>query len=68
MYVTASSPEEGKKIASALVANKLVACVNIIPGVQSVYEWEGKVEESNEVLLMIKVSVLLYFVKDIDLI
>lgn len=34
--------------------NKIAACVNIIPGITSVYTWEGKVEEDSEVLLMIK--------------
>ncbi len=34
--------------------NKLAACVNIIPGLISVYEWEGKIETDDEMLLMIK--------------
>jgi periplasmic divalent cation tolerance protein len=38
------------------VTNKLVACVNLVPSVTSVYEWEGKIETSTEVLLVIKVS------------
>jgi periplasmic divalent cation tolerance protein len=37
-----------------LVANKLAACCNIIPGLTSVYEWEGKVCQDSELLLMIK--------------
>ena len=36
------------------MTNKLAACVNIIPGITSVYEWEGKVENDSELLLMIK--------------
>jgi len=36
------------------VGRKLCACVNIIPSVKSIYEWEGKVEEGSEALLMIK--------------
>jgi periplasmic divalent cation tolerance protein len=43
---------EGKDIAHHLVKEKLAACCNIIPG--SVYEWQGKVEEDPELLLMIK--------------
>ena len=36
------------------MTNKLAACVNIIPGITSVYEWEGKIENDSELLLMIK--------------
>jgi periplasmic divalent cation tolerance protein len=53
---TASSAQEAQTIASHLVTNKLVACVNLVPSVTSVYEWEGKIETSTEVLLVIKVS------------
>jgi periplasmic divalent cation tolerance protein len=52
--VVASSEEEAKKIARVLVEKKLAACVNIIKGVQSVFRWEGKLAEENEVLLIIK--------------
>lgn len=55
MFVTASSHDEARTIASMLVSEKLVACVNLIPGVESVYEWQGKVEQSQEILMMIKV-------------
>ena len=37
-----------------MVEQKLAACVNIIPGLTSVYEWEGKIEKDKELLLMIK--------------
>ena len=37
-----------------LVEKKLAACVNVIPGIISVYEWEGKIENDDEVLMMIK--------------
>jgi len=56
MYVTASSMEEAKRITSSLISLKLAACVNLIPSITSLYEWEGNVEESQEVLMMIKVS------------
>ena len=58
MLVTASSKEEAKRIARALIERKLAACVNLVPQVESLYECEGHVKESQEVLLMIKVSVL----------
>lgn len=45
-YVTTPNEESAKKIATDLVSNKLAACVNIIPNIQSVYEWEGKINAS----------------------
>jgi periplasmic divalent cation tolerance protein len=56
VLTTASSPEESRKIARALVESRLAACVNIIPKVESVYRWEGKVEEAEEYLLLIKTT------------
>jgi len=53
-FVTAPNHEIAKSLASGLVSGKLAACVNILPGVTSVYEWEGKVNEDPEVLMMIK--------------
>jgi periplasmic divalent cation tolerance protein len=55
MFSTASSKEEAKTIASHLVQQQLVACVNIVPSVESVYMWEGKVQDSKEFLMIIKV-------------
>jgi periplasmic divalent cation tolerance protein len=53
---TCSSQAEAEKIASALVEKRLAACVNLIPGVQSIYRWRGAVEHSKEVVLVIKSS------------
>lgn len=53
-YVTVPSMEVAKTLAAKIVAAKLAACVNIIPGVTSVYEWKGKIENDQELLLMIK--------------
>ena len=53
-FVTVSSKKEAKEIANVLVKDRLVACVNIVPGIVSVYTWQGKKEKSNEVLLIIK--------------
>ena len=51
---TAGSESEARKIAQTLVERRLAACVNIVPPVQSVYRWEGKVEQAEEYLLLIK--------------
>lgn len=51
---TAESVEAAKKIASSLVSSKLVACVNLLPGAVSIYEWEGKLEEAQEVVMIMK--------------
>lgn len=56
VFVTVGNEEEGKKIARQLVEEKLAACVNIVPNIQSVYWWEGKIEESQEYFLIIKTS------------
>ncbi len=53
---TAGSDSEAGKIAHALVEQQLAACVNIVPRVRSVYRWQGKVEEAEEYLLLIKSS------------
>ncbi|WP_038057437.1 divalent-cation tolerance protein CutA [Thermodesulfobacterium hydrogeniphilum] len=60
VYVTCSSEEEAKKIAKALLENKLSACVNIYTNVISMYWWEGKIEESKESILFIKTRSSLY--------
>jgi uncharacterized protein involved in tolerance to divalent cations/8-oxo-dGTP pyrophosphatase MutT (NUDIX family) len=48
------SADEGGRLARALVEERLAACVNRLPGIQSVYRWEGNIEESAEELLVIK--------------
>ena len=56
VLTTAGSPEEARKIAHALVERKLAACVNIVPQIESVYRWQGKVENATEYLLVIKTT------------
>ena len=51
---TAGSESEARKIAQALVERRLAACVNIVPKIHSVYRWEGRVEQAEEYLLLIK--------------
>ena len=54
VYVTVPDKDVGRKVAEALVTAQLAACVNIIPGVESVYWWDGKINSDQELLLMIK--------------
>eukprot|EP01062_Namystynia_karyoxenos_P081699 TRINITY_DN9030_c0_g4_i1.p2 TRINITY_DN9030_c0_g4~~TRINITY_DN9030_c0_g4_i1.p2 ORF type:complete len:152 (+),score=54.92 TRINITY_DN9030_c0_g4_i1:60-515(+) len=53
-WVTVPSREVGERLAEGLVEARLAACVNIIPGVTSVYSWKGKVEKDSELILMLK--------------
>ncbi|HLJ89134.1 MAG TPA: divalent-cation tolerance protein CutA [Candidatus Angelobacter sp.] len=57
VLTTAGTQEEARRIAGALVERKLAACVNIVPQVESVYRWQGKVESSAEWLLIIKTQI-----------
>src|SRR5262249_42063205 len=57
VLTTAGSVDEARKIAHALVERKLAACVNIVPQIESVYRWQGKVETASEWLLVIKTEV-----------
>jgi len=52
--VTCRDRKQATAIARTLVREKLAACVNIVPGIASIYRWEGRVEEAREVLLVIK--------------
>jgi periplasmic divalent cation tolerance protein len=53
---TASSRDEAEQIAHTLVDAQLAACVNLVPGLQSIYRWQGAVETTDEVLLLIKTT------------
>ena len=53
---TCGTQEEADRLATLLVEKRLAACVNVLPGVQSVYHWRGAVERSQEFLLVIKSS------------
>lgn len=56
VLVTCGSPEEASRIAQALVEEKLAACVNVTSPVRSIYRWEGRVADEQEVLLVIKTA------------
>lgn len=53
---TAGSRDEAENIAESLVEQRLAACVNLIPGLTSVYRWQEAIERADEVLLIIKTT------------
>jgi len=60
VFITASSHEEARKIADALVSQRKAACVNIVPRVNSLFRWRGKIEDVEESLLVVKTRAKLF--------
>jgi periplasmic divalent cation tolerance protein len=56
VFMTAANGEEATRLADMLVGAHLAACVQIMPEMESVYRWEGKVERQSEVLLIAKTT------------
>jgi len=54
LYMTAGSAEEAEDVAAALLTDRLVACVNILPGMRSLYVWEGAVQQDEECVVVAK--------------
>ena len=54
VYCTCPNNDVAVQIAEALVEQRLAACVNLLPRVQSIYRWQGQIENDTEFLLMIK--------------
>jgi periplasmic divalent cation tolerance protein len=54
VFITASSEDEAAKISHALVDARLAGCVNIMKGIRSIYQWKGKIEDEQEVMMMVK--------------
>jgi periplasmic divalent cation tolerance protein len=54
IYATFPSPEAAELIGLALVERRLAACVNVLPGMTSIYRWEGKIARDQEVVMIIK--------------
>ena len=54
VLVTSATREEAEKIARLLLDRRKVACVNIVPGVQSLFWWQGKLDSAQEILLIAK--------------
>ncbi len=53
-YVTASSADEAYGISRAIVEERLAACANVLPGMRSVYHWQGRIEEADETVILFK--------------
>ena len=54
VLVTAPDTAVARKIAKSALENRLIACANLVPKIESLYWWEGKIEKSNEILLLLK--------------
>lgn len=54
LFITTASSEEARKVARALLEKRLAACASIVPGVDSLYWWQGAIEEAQEWLLVVK--------------
>jgi periplasmic divalent cation tolerance protein len=53
---TFPNAEIAHRISNQLVSERLAACANILPSVESIYRWKGKIESANETLVLFKVS------------
>lgn len=60
VLVTTGSQEEAERMARALVDSSLAACVNVVPGLRSIYRWEGKICDEGEFLLLVKTRMALF--------
>ena len=57
VLVTCASLQQARKIGRSVVEKKLAACANIVPRIESIYRWKGRLEQSREVLLLLKTTV-----------
>ena len=57
VFVTAPSLEVARMLAKGILSDRLAACANIVPGIESHYWWEGEICQENEVLLILKTTV-----------
>ena len=54
VYTTFADPETALSVGESLVRDRLAACVNVLPGMRSVYAWKGAVERADEVVAIVK--------------
>ena len=59
IYITCKDEQEAKNIAKRLLEKKLIACANFFP-IKSMYRWEGKINEDDELVLIVKTKDILY--------
>jgi periplasmic divalent cation tolerance protein len=56
VYATAGDAAEAERIGRTIVSERLAACANVLPGMRSIYWWQGKVEKSTEAVLILKTT------------
>jgi len=54
IYTTFANEDDAQHMAAQLVADKLAACVNILPGATSIYRWEGEIKKEEEAVMLVK--------------
>ncbi len=54
VYITAPAEDEAARIARCLVEEGIAGCINIVNGIRSIYKWQGKIEDDQEVLMIVK--------------
>ena len=58
LLVTCASRKEADRIVDELLAARLIACANIIPGIESRFRWKGKIDSAREILIVLKTKEL----------
>ncbi len=56
VLVTAPSADQAAELGRTLVSERLAACANVLPGIRSIYRWEGKVQDEPEALMVLKTT------------
>jgi periplasmic divalent cation tolerance protein len=56
LYSTINTIQDARRIAKTLVEEQLIACANIIPKIESIYKWKGKIENDEEVIIIAKTT------------